>query len=113
LSKAIKGRDASPYKAVKTIIVETVKALGVSIKLNDVKHQMGTGYIHFWVEQKNGLDTSSAPLQLESGHVLFGGLEGDEGITYENMPRVVAAIWKRQITKLRRKPNPKKKRVPK
>jgi hypothetical protein len=91
-----------PFKDVREEIAAALKILGSTIKLSEIKFQQKPGYVWFWVDQKNGLNTAKTPLQLELGHIMSGGLDGDEGITYKNMTRVIEALWKRQMNMVRR-----------
>jgi hypothetical protein len=94
--------DVEPFKDVREGIAAALKTLGATIRLSEIKFQKKPGYVWFWVDQKNGLNTAKTPLQLELGHIMSGGLDGDEGITYKNMTRVIEALWKRQMNMVRR-----------
>jgi hypothetical protein len=94
--------DVKLIDDVRAGIVKAVNGLGSLISVSDVKCQQRPGHIRFWVERKNGLNTAKTPLQLGVEHIASGGLDGNVGITYKTMPRVIEALWKQHINMVRR-----------
>ena len=90
------------YEKVRLAIVVAVKAFGPLLKLGDIKFQQKPSHVWFWIDQKNGVNTAKTPLQLETSHIKSGGLDGNQGITYKSLPRVIEALWRRQIAMVRR-----------